>query len=137
MKRIHTLPCCTFLIAFFLLLGHVSVVAAQSTVTVSGELMQWHNVTLTIDGPEASEDGDPNPFMDYRLDVTFSHPETGLKYKVPGYFAADGDAANSSATSGNKWRAHLSPDHVGQWDYTVSFRKGSGVAVSDLSLIHI
>ena len=131
MKRINTLPCCTFLIVLFLVLGYVSVVAAQSAVTVSGELQQWHNVTLTIEGPEASEDGDPNPFTDYRLNVTFVHPETGLTYKVPGYFAADGDAANTSASSGNKWRAHLAPDHAGQWNYAVSFRKGSGVAVSD------
>jgi len=107
------------------------VVAAQSVVAVSGELQQWHNVTLTIDGPAASEDGDPNPFTDYRLNVTFVHPETDLSYTVPGYFAADGDAANTSATSGTKWRVHLAPDHIGQWNYAVSFRKGSGVAVSD------
>ncbi len=106
-------------------------VVAQTPITVSGEVKQWHNVTLTIDGPDASEEGETNPFTDYRMEVTFVHPETGLTYQVPGYFAADGDAANSSATSGNKWRAHLAPDHVGEWTYTVSFRKGAGVAVSD------
>jgi hypothetical protein len=99
--------------------------------TIDGELLQWHKVTLTVDGPEASEDGTPNPFLDYRMQVEFEHPQTGTTYSVPGYFAADGDAANSSANSGNKWRAHLSPDHVGVWTYKVSFRSGTNVAVSD------
>ncbi|QEG25090.1 DUF5060 domain-containing protein [Mariniblastus fucicola] len=104
---------------------------ASDSATVSGELKQWHKVTLTFDGPEASEDGEPNPFTDYRLNVTFSHEASGTTYLVPGYFAADGDAANTSATSGNKWRVHLAPDQTGSWTYSVSFRKGQGVAVSD------
>lgn len=98
---------------------------------ISGELKQWHNVTLTVDGPQASEDGSPNPFTDYRMEVAFLNADSGLSYIVPGYFAADGDAANTSATSGNKWRAHLCPDHEGEWTYKVSFRQGEGVAISD------
>ena len=120
MTRTNTLNC--FAIAIIVVLASSALTIAQ---TVSGELQQWHSVTLTFDGPEASEDGDPNPFTDFRLDVTFVHSETGLSYKIPGYFAADGDAANTSATSGNKWRAHLAPDHLGQWNYTVSFRPPS------------
>ncbi len=105
--------------------------AWAADVSISGELRQWHKVSLTLDGPQASEDGTPNPFLDYRMHVTFHHPATGLTYEVPGYFAADGDAANTSATSGSKWRAHLAPDHAGKWTYTVSFRKGTRVANSD------
>ena len=131
MTNITTLPCCSILVAFFWVFGNDHFVVAQGPVSVSGDLQQWHKVTLNIDGPEASEDGDPNPFTDYRLNVTFVHPKSGLSYTVPGYFAADGDAANTSASSGNQWRVHLAPDHTGQWDYSVSFRKGSGVAVSD------
>jgi hypothetical protein len=111
-----------------LLLG-CSVWAVDSP--ISGELRQWHKITLTLEGPQASENGDPNPFLDYRMQVTFRHATTGLAYVVPGYFAADGDAANTSATSGSKWRAHVSPDHPGKWTYTVSFRAGPGVAISD------
>lgn len=96
-----------------------------------GTLMQWHKVTLTIDGPSASETGTPNPFPDYRMNVTFEHPGTATTYLVPGYFAADGDAANTSAASGNKWRVHLCPDYEGTWNYTVSFRQGTNVAVND------
>ena len=118
----------TMLVSF---LSFGSLAQGQQSVKVSGELKQWHKVTLTFDGPAASEDGDSNPFMDYRLDVTFVHPATGLVYKVPGYFAADGNAGNTSATSGNKWRVHLAPDHIGKWRYSVSFRRGKDVAVSE------
>lgn len=98
---------------------------------ITGELKRWHKVTLKLAGPQAAEMDENNPFLNYRLNVTFNHPETGTQYKVPGYFAADGDAANTSATAGNVWRAHLSPDHTGTWNYTVSFVKGKNVAVSD------
>jgi hypothetical protein len=101
-------------------------------ITVSGELKQWHKITLTVDGPFAHErDNAPNPFTDYRLTVTFTHESGSPKYVVPGYFAADGKAADTSAESGTTWRAHLSPDKTGTWNYRVSFVKGKGVAVSD------
>ena len=72
---------------------------------------------------------EPNPFTDLALNVTFTHESGSPNYTVPGYFAADGDAANSSAESGTKWRAHLSPDKAGKWSYAVSFTKGSEVAL--------
>ena len=105
--------------------------ATGGIVSVTGQLQQWHKVTLTLEGPHASEDGSPNPFMDFRMQVRFRHFESGLTYNVPGYFAADGDAANTSADSGNKWRVHLCPDHPGEWSYEVSAREGQGVAISD------
>jgi len=46
----------------------------DGTVTLSGELKQWHKVTLNLAGPFAAEtDTTPNPFIDYRLTVTFTH----------------------------------------------------------------
>jgi hypothetical protein len=96
----------------------------NGAITVSGELKQWHKVTLNLAGPFAAEpDTAPNPFTDYRLNVTFTHSSGSPAYNVPGYFAADGNAANTSATAGTVWRAHLSPDKAGTWTY--------------LSLIHI
>ncbi|TWT43120.1 DUF5060 domain-containing protein [Botrimarina hoheduenensis] len=118
-------------LVLFCLFVFGSLRSASSAETVSGELRRWHKVTISLDGPECSEGGVPNPFLDYRMDVTFAHADSGLTYTVPGYFAADGDAANTSADSGTKWRAHLSPDEVGEWTYTVSFRAGDGVAISD------
>jgi len=98
---------------------------------ISGQSKKWHKVTLTFDGPQTSEKADPNPFLYYRLEVTFTHVKSGKSYIVPGYFAADGDAANSSANRGNKWRVHLAPDQTGVWKYSVSFRMGRNVSVSD------
>jgi hypothetical protein len=93
-------------------------------------LKQWHKVTLTLDGPWAREaDDEPNPFTDYRLPVTFRHESGSPRYVVAGYFAADGDAANSSADLGTKWRAHLSPDKSGRWTYHVSFVQGKHAAL--------
>ena len=92
--------------------------------------MQWHKVTLTLDGPYAHElDNEPNPFTDYRITVSFRHESGSPDYRVPGYFAADGDAANSSADSGTTWRAHLSPDKPGKWSYRVSAVKGKNAAL--------
>ncbi len=39
--------------------------ATPADVSISGELRQWHKVTLTLTGPNADEAADaPNPFMD-------------------------------------------------------------------------
>lgn len=105
--------------------------ASQKKVEITGTLETWHRVTLTFDGPAVSESDDYNPFFNYRLNVTFTHPETGKSYVVPGFFAADGDAANTSATEGNKWRVYFAPDETGTWNYRVQFRKGNWVAVSE------
>ena len=103
----------------------------SAAAAVSGELRQWHKVTLTFNGPQASEtDTSPNPFTDYRMTVVFTHESGAPRYEVPGYFAADGDAGNTSASSGNKWRAHLSPDKVGRWNWRASFVAGPGVATA-------
>lgn len=96
---------------------------------ITGVLRKWHKINLTFDGPETSETSTPNPFLDYRLNVLFRQGDR--KYLVPGYYAADGNAAQTGANSGNKWRVHFSPDATGPWHYTVSFRGGSRIAVSD------
>lgn len=103
----------------------------NTTVKIDGELKKWHKVTLTFDGPLTSETKKNNPFMNFRFNTTFTHTKTGKKYLIPGYFAADGYAGESSATDGNKWRVHFAPDEIGEWTYSVDFRKGNWVAVSD------
>ena len=100
-------------------------------VNITGELKKWHTVTLTFEGPEVTETDEYNPFLNYRLNVIFSHQKTGKTYKVPGYFAADGNAAITSATSGNKWRVNFCPDEVGEWVYSVDFKKGKWVAIRE------
>lgn len=99
--------------------------------TVSGELMQWHKVMLTFDGPGTSETATPNPFRDYRMDVTFTGPSS-QSYVVPGYYAADGNSGETSLGSGNRWRVAFAPDEAGTWNYSVSFVTGTDIA-ADLS----
>lgn len=106
-----------------------SAAAVDAPAEVTGELKQWHKITLTFDGPETSETADHNPFLDYRLMVSFTDGKTS--YEIPGYYAADGNAANTSAEAGNKWRVHLCPDTPGTWFYMVSFREGKNIAVND------
>lgn len=102
----------------------------NGSVEISGELKQWHKVTLTLNGPFAHEkDNKPNPFTDNRMEVRFSHESGEPSYVVPGYFAADGNSRNSSAESGTKWKAHLSPDKPGRWNYAVSFSQGPKAAL--------
>ncbi|WP_200979998.1 DUF5060 domain-containing protein [Echinicola sp. 20G] len=111
----------------FLLIVTAVFMSCTKVPQISGELKVWHKVTLTFEGPESSETASPNPFTDYRLEVNFSQGEKS--FVVPGYFAADGNAAFTSATEGNRWRVHFSPDAPGQWDYKVSFKEGNDVAV--------
>ena len=96
---------------------------------VTGELKVWHKVTLTFDGPATGETATPNPFMDYWLEVKFTGPSK-QEYRVPGYYAADGNAANTGADSGNQWRVHFSPDEAGTWKYQVFFRTGETIAIA-------
>jgi len=103
--------------------------AVERPVRLTGELKLWHAVALTFQGPLCSETGSPNPFRDYRLEVVFSHE--GRQVRVPGYFAADGNAAHSGASEGRAWRVHFVPDAPGQWTFRASFRAGRDVALSD------
>ena len=96
---------------------------------VTGELKRWHPVTITFDGPSSAEGATPNPFSDFNMEVTFKHVG-GKTYSVPGFYAACGDAAETSCTSGNKWRVRFSPDRPGIWTYTASFTEGSDVAIN-------
>src|SRR5512138_2428252 len=55
---------------------------------ISGELKQWHKITLTLQRPTVREtENAPNPVADYRLTVTFTHESVNPSYQVPGYFA--------------------------------------------------
>ena len=112
---------------FALLLMAVFVISAHAQ-NVSGELKRWHKVTITFDGPNTSESANPNPFLDYRLEVTFT--KGGLSYKVPGYFSGCNNPADSGCNSGNKWKVHFSPGETGKWNWKASFKKGSNVAIN-------
>ncbi len=114
-----------------LIFGVVVALAVSSAARVEpSSALRWQPVTLTFDGPEASEDSTPNPFRDYRMSVEFTHEDSGYQSSAPGFFAADGDAAQSSAKSGNKWRVRFTPPKSGSWRWSASFRTGEDVALS-------
>jgi len=107
--------------------------AGDGTVQIEGARKQWHKVTLSMAGPFAQEmQEEPNPFLDYRMTVRFTHESGAPSYEVPGYFAADGNAGETSANAGNIWRAHLAPDKRGRWDYEISFEKGKMVTLTEV-----
>ena len=103
------------------------VIGAEKRAVLSGDLRKWHKLTLTFDGPQTGEEAEPNPFLDYRLNVTFT--KGNKQYVVPGYYAADGDAAETSARTGNKWRVHFVPDEEGKWSFKASFHNGTDIAL--------
>jgi hypothetical protein len=93
----------------------------------SGEYLKWHPMEIHFRGPQADEmDDDPNPFLDYRLQVLFTSPE-GTRYHVPGFFNGNGEGEGM----GNVWTVRFCPDEEGRWTYLASFRKGKHVAVDD------
>lgn len=92
---------------------------------VEGRRKIWHPLTVSFRGPAAREtDNNPNPFLDYRLMVTFSGPG-GVEYTVPGFFAGDGHDGGE----GNVWSARFTPCTAGRWTFRASFRKGKRIAV--------
>lgn len=96
---------------------------------ISGDLKCWQPVTLTFQGPRTEESSADNPFLNYRLNVLFVHETDSLL--IPGYFAADGQAAETSAAKGQAWRVNFMPDKPGSWKFETSFRYGENVSVSD------
>ncbi len=115
--------------ACFLFAAENYVLGTANEAVVSENPRKWHKVTITFTGPETSEDANPNPFRDYRLDVTFSKGDK--RYMVPGYYAADGNAAETSDTAGNEWKVHFVPDEEGRWNFKTFFRTGPDIAISD------
>ncbi|NNL94725.1 MAG: DUF5060 domain-containing protein [Xanthomonadales bacterium] len=102
--------------------------SAAFAATVDGSLIKWHPLTISFNGPTADEsDGSPNPFLDYRLQVTFTGPGA-QQYVVPGFFDGDGNGGGS----GDTWRVRFAPDEAGSWSYSASFRSASNIAI-DLS----
>lgn len=91
----------------------------------------WQTLELDFLGPDTSEVADINPFTDYKLTVDFIGPDN--TYSIRGFYAADGDAANTQADAGNVWRARFSPNQVGDWRYVATLNTGKNIAVRTTS----
>lgn len=106
--------------------------AKRSDIKIDGTSQVWHTQTFSLTHKsldkkhEFSED--KYTFLNNRLDVTFTHAD-GDEYQVPGYFAADGNAAETSADKGQVWEVKFVPDRPGEWAYRVSFITDPGSAL--------
>lgn len=86
---------------------------------------QWQPVRIEFEGLRAhASDNEPNPFLDYRLQVQFTGP-SGAVFDVPGYFAGDGAGGGDGAV----WRVYFAPPEAGEWQYAAELRRGAQIAV--------
>lgn len=106
--------------------------ASNPNIQITGDTNSVREtMTFVVTGPECSETGDPNPFTDYLFIVRFQYMLSGAEiYMVPGYFAADGNAGQTGADSGNIWKAHWTPQWLGPHEYRIIFRQGKDIAIS-------
>ena len=90
---------------------------------------QYHPVTLNFEGPNTSESDQDNPFLNYALVINFIHEDK--EHTMRGYYAADGNAAETSAKSGNIWEAKFTPSITGKWSYNATLYHGDSIAILD------
>jgi CubicO group peptidase (beta-lactamase class C family) len=96
---------------------------------IDGERKTWHRLAIRFTGPKSAEPAEPNPFRDYRLTVTFAR---GVKSThVPGFFAADGAAGESSAEAGDQWEVRFLPDAEGEWAFHAELVRGPDAAIRE------
>ena len=105
----------------------------QSQFSIEGEFKRWSKVTFVYKGPQSSEIGEINPFLNYRIDAEISNKSS--VYHINGYYAADGNAAHTSAKEGSIWKLHFMPPDTGIWNYTIAFREGNNINIEKLSEI--
>ena len=86
--------------------------------SVSGELKQWHKVTLTVDGPFAREARHPAQPLRRLPPHRPVHARVGRpELRRAGLLRGRRPRGETSATEGTKWRAHFSPDKAGRWTW--------------------
>ena len=88
--------------------------------------------TFCFTGPKLSESSKINPFTDVRLLLDLEGPEG--KRLIPGFFAADGNAAETGARSGDQWCVHARGFTAGTYAGEVLFERGKGLALRQNAL---
>jgi len=86
-------------------------------------------ITLSFYGPQTSEYDSVNPFLNYLLLVEFN--TNGYERIIRGFYAADGNAANSGSDSGAVWQVRYTPEVTGKWSYSAKLYKGDSVAINN------
>ncbi len=104
---------------------HANAATVPKIYMMSGTNQKWQLCTFDFEGPQSTEtSNNPNPFLDYRLQVLFRSPG-GQTLSVPGFFAGDGQGGGA----GKIWRVHFTPNEPGDWTFKVSFRQGPQIAI--------
>ncbi|TGV04557.1 DUF5060 domain-containing protein [Flavivirga rizhaonensis] len=105
----------------------------SQTVNVSGTspYRKWHKIAVSLTLPSNISESNTS-FKNNRMDVVFTDP-SGNNIRVPGFFAADGNAANTNAVSGKVFKAYLRPYETGQWTYRVLYYTGTDVALKNVN----
>ncbi len=73
--------------------------------------------------------GPNNPWVTCLMVAEFKHISSGTYFTVRGYYAGDGNAAYTEATSGNVWKARFTPPYEGQWAVLAEFHYGSNINI--------
>ena len=99
-----------------------SVLSAAPSVEPASPL-QWQTVSLTFDGPQTSETATPNPFIDYRMSVTFSKDGAAL--------GGNGYCDGITATGDIWWiRIELGADGMVRWTHLGGTGQLDGITAS-------
>lgn len=108
-------------------LPKISPKSSHKKVDETQVVKQFHTLTLSYKGNETSETAEDNPFLNYRFQVVFTHKNS--KHTIRGFYAADGNASQTSAKSGSIWQSKFTPDKLGNWHYKATLYRGDSVAL--------
>ena len=89
---------------------------------------QGESILICVNGPATSESAERNPFLHYRMRLALTQNERTRT--IPGYYAADGSAADSGADAGNVWCVRFHPETPGTYSYALSLSEGDGIALT-------
>ena len=95
---------------------------------LSDSYAQGQHVLVCVQGPVTSERDSRNPFLHYRMQLDLSR--NGAVQRIPGYYAADGGAADSGADTGGTWCVRFRPEWPGDYAYTLTLAAGDTIALS-------
>jgi hypothetical protein len=118
-----------FVIKLILLLFLVSCKDEKKEITLTNFEI-WDTITLDFEGVETSENAEENPFLNYKLIVEFGNEKSN--YTITGFYAADGNASETGAESGNVWQVRFTPDQLGDWKYSAKLYHGDSIAIKEI-----
>jgi len=101
----------------------------KNTKTDIAETNKNQTITMSFYGPQTSEYDSVNPFLNYLLLVNFNN--NGSEILIRGFYAADGNAANTGSDSGAVWQVRFIPEVSGEWTYSAKLYKGDSIAINN------